>query len=667
MIIHNLMYISSKLKLKRGSGIAVIVFGVFLLLAFIFTSTNLLNAKFVEYGYNNLRDAVMSASSGSVTHLLLSSSQNTTTIGETRQATDITYDPYLQLALGYIINYENSSSPSNSSTIGVERNNFLKFDHQKVITSTLRLIDDTVLGGDRLLYGDVNQYQVIMFFIEPVYDKNYVKSFNLIYYTNKNDPYIEPYKGHFIRVGEGANSMQAIYNSLNSTINRVVNDYVVTELGFPSTKRYNIRLNSGDLSEEELVRSMQTRPYYLIVVKDFALPTIFNTTTQSDGTIKSAFGVDNKLSSPMCALNAGKVERKIVKKDSGVTVTSTLDSDPTPYTFAYSNSIRFDTQGGSGYVSNVIKEDGIALTLPTYNGTKTGYSFAGWCRTPGATNASQVIWGNGGTMTAYERANILYAVWVPNTCKITYNLNGGSGTTPSQVIKNYGENVTVASGSGFSYSGFTFAGWGLSSSSSSPSYYPGGTIGNEVTSDIVLYAVWKNDLSYVPEGKVKVTFNSNGGSGYMPQQEFDRLSPARLTANRFTKTGYTFAGWSMNKNGEVHYLDRANFTAATDLTLYAVWELGTKYTVSFLPNGGTGSMDSVQVTAGRVFYMPDCQFTRNGYTFIGWSESSTNRTGLAVGQPVSVANDKTYYAIWQYNGGGGYIGGGWGPFGSFWQ
>ena len=41
-----------------------------------------------------------------------------------------------------------------------------------------------------------------------------------------------------------------------------------------------------------------------------------------------------------------------------------------------------------------------------------------------------------------------------------------------------------------------------------------------------------------------VTFNSNGGSGTMEQQEFFRSESQALTMNRFSRTGYEFAGWA---------------------------------------------------------------------------------------------------------------------------
>ena len=64
---------------------------------------------------------------------------------------------------------------------------------------------------------------------------------------------------------------------------------------------------------------METYPHYLIVVKDFALPTIFDGVETNSGNpgIKSVFtslSGDGSLSSPMCALNTGKIQRQTEDK-----------------------------------------------------------------------------------------------------------------------------------------------------------------------------------------------------------------------------------------------------------------------------------------------------------------------------------------------------------------
>ncbi|MFR9554176.1 MAG: SUMF1/EgtB/PvdO family nonheme iron enzyme [Rikenellaceae bacterium] len=69
-----------------------------------------------------------------------------------------------------------------------------------------------------------------------------------------------------------------------------------------------------------------------------------------------------------------------------------------------------------------------------------------------------------------------------------------------------------------------------------------------------------------------VEYNSNGGTGEMADQFVSEGEIAWLSPNKFTFDGYTFIGWSMEAQGEVEYVDKAEYTAISDMTLYAQWE-----------------------------------------------------------------------------------------------
>ena len=76
---------------------------------------------------------------------------------------------------------------------------------------------------------------------------------------------------------------------------------------------------------------------------------------------------------------------------------------------------------------------------------------------------------------------------------------------------------------------------------------------------------------------------SNDATGSMVAQA--STTAANLSANRYQRSGYTFTGWNTAANGTgTPYAAGANFNFATDLTLYAQWEVA--------PNsGGGGSSD----------------------------------------------------------------------------
>ncbi len=73
-----------------------------------------------------------------------------------------------------------------------------------------------------------------------------------------------------------------------------------------------------------------------------------------------------------------------------------------------------------------------------------------------------------------------------------------------------------------------------------------------------------------------VKFDANDGSGKMRSQTFTYDVEQALTANTFTREGYTFAGWAVKADGDVTYTDMGkvkNLTAEdkATVTLYAVW------------------------------------------------------------------------------------------------
>ena len=102
-----------------------------------------------------------------------------------------------------------------------------------------------------------------------------------------------------------------------------------------------------------------------------------------------------------------------------------------------------------------------------------------------------------------------------------------------------------------------------------------------------------------------VKFAPNGGEGTMDDQTFTYDVEQALTANAFTRTGYTFTGWK--DDGGSPYTDKQtvkNLTAEPDgtVTLYAQWEArtDTPYTVKhYLENlDGSYALDTTEPLKG---------------------------------------------------------------------
>lgn len=163
-----------------------------------------------------------------------------------------------------------------------------------------------------------------------------------------------------------------------------------------------------------------------------------------------------------------------------------------------------------------------------------------------------------------------------------------------------------------------------------------------------------------------VYFDKNGGEGgsMAPQTLYygNDSNKANLSANVFTKTGYTFDGWSLNANGSgTRYADKAsvlNLTTDSSVTLYAQWKLN-EYSVSYeknkpaaTSNQVTGTMANSSHTYSVAKNISANQYSLTGYTFNGWN-TIANGGGTAYANSASVINLTTvngatvpFYAQW---------------------
>jgi|GEM_PF-1972422 len=196
--------------------------------------------------------------------------------------------------------------------------------------------------------------------------------------------------------------------------------------------------------------------------------------------------------------------------------------------------------------------------------------------------------------------------------------------------------------------GYTFEGWKTERA--------GGT---KVTSSNV---VPSSDITYYANWSYYIAFDANTGTGSMDKQGklLYNGSKVALSANTFKKTGYTFDKWNTAKDGSgTSYSDKEAVKNVRSVsggiaTLYAQWKANT-YTVTFDANGGTGTMKDQSFTYDKAQNLSTNEFTREGYTFLGWSENSSAATATYTdGQEVSNLTDKangkvTLYAVWKIN------------------
>ncbi len=75
------------------------------------------------------------------------------------------------------------------------------------------------------------------------------------------------------------------------------------------------------------------------------------------------------------------------------------------------------------------------------------------------------------------------------------------------------------------------------------------------------------------------------------------------------------------------------------------------YTVTFNPNGGTGTMSAQTFTEGEAQALTRNAFTYDGYTFTGWNTvQGGSGASYTDGQTITATADMTLYAQWTSNG-----------------
>ena len=321
------------------------------------------------------------------------------------------------------------------------------------------------------------------------------------------------------------------------------------------------------------------------------------------------------------------------------------------------------------------------------------WKFKGWKRSDTGDPA-----GTSFTMPNHDLTLTAQWEFTPNTYKVAYDLNNGTGDTPAGhdsytypeiegkagVIADkpgipFGASLTVRDFTGNAPKGKYFAGWGLHRDDKAL-YEPGQRVNNESLEvknsgdTITLYAIYK-DI-----GTVTVEFAGNDetrGSVSVRQGSFSEINGTLSgdTAQGDTvqsvataKPGYHFTGWTCETSGHT--------TSTETLTVSAsqVQELFTKnqqqrvfrFTAQFEPNqftvqfqknadNATGSMkdQTFQYAAGGDAYLNPNAFVRPGYRFLGWSETEDG-TGTSyadqakfLGVPAENEAIVTLYAQWE--------------------
>ena len=359
------------------------------------------------------------------------------------------------------------------------------------------------------------------------------------------------------------------------------------------------------------------------------------------------------------------------------TTSITVSDDQTIYVKCNPNTytINFDSDGGTTVSSKPATYDSKIGTLT--NPTKTGYNFAGWyLDTESITSESVYKYAKDITLKAKwtEATNTKYTVnyylqtldkkYESVTESIVYTgttnktvdaelktyegfvtpskqtvkiLADGSAkvdyyyvrkeltvtfvndSTKKEVTYLYGKENQAFTDNGFTKTGYTLTGYS-NTSGGSKNY----EVTNTVTGEFIdtnypsktVYAIFTINT-------YKVIYNSNGGTGTIDDTTCTYGEDCTLTSNTFTKTGYTFAGWSKTSNGSIDYTRGEtvkNLVESGSITLYAKWTAIT-YTITYISWKGSGRMPETTCVYDTECTLAANSFTYDGFEFAGWSTS----------------------------------------------
>ena len=227
-----------------------------------------------------------------------------------------------------------------------------------------------------------------------------------------------------------------------------------------------------------------------------------------------------------------------------------------------------------------------------------------------------------------------------STYTISFNANGGSGA-PSSITKKHFTNAMLPSDKPYR-TGYTFRGWGTSSSTSYAAYQPRSTF--YTNASMTLYAVW-SAKTYT------ISYNANGGSGAPGSQTKYHGIKLLIPSIEPTKSGYTFLGWSTSTSASsATYQPGDWYYTNANRTFYAVWKKNAPatYTVSYDANGGSGAPGSQTKTENVTLTLSPLSPRRTGYTFKGWA---TNKflpgAQYQPGGKYTTNASVTLYALWE--------------------
>ena len=215
----------------------------------------------------------------------------------------------------------------------------------------------------------------------------------------------------------------------------------------------------------------------------------------------TGWNCDNSIGAKAAGTTATQPAANVVCTAQWTAVTTTTIAVTTPTIATPTYQLSYELGGGTGTTPATAAnlQQGDTTTIASGTGlTKTGFTFTGWnCDNSIGAKAA-------GTTATQPAANVVctaqwtavttttIAVTTPTiatpTYQFSYDLGGGTGTTPTTVTGlNKGDATTIANGTGITKTGFTFTGWNCDNSIGNKA---AGTTATQPAANVVCTAQW---------------------------------------------------------------------------------------------------------------------------------------------------------------------------------
>jgi uncharacterized repeat protein (TIGR02543 family) len=305
-------------------------------------------------------------------------------------------------------------------------------------------------------------------------------------------------------------------------------------------------------------------------------------------------------------------------------------------------NVKYSFNGGSvaTTIADQQKIAGDTIVVSSTVPTRAGYDFVTWKDQSGEEATA------GTNYQVRDNHYLLYAQWTPKSYTITYDVNGGNSTVPTQANRTIGQIFAVAAAP--TKIGYDFEHW----RDGTNNYNPGADY-QVATDNVVLQAIWTPQV-------YQISYNFNGGTGtpIAAQNYTFGSGPASLPASGPTRFEYNFTGWATTNTATAPVA--SSFAPSGNILLHAVW-VTSVYRLTFNAGSGISDTATATVTIGQSVSLPNA--TRANYTLQGWSTTETGGTLISLSGPYTPTADAILYAQWvpavftvTYNGNSGTAG-----------